>query len=569
MRILGFELTRVKAQPPEGLQSVNDRGGWFPIINEPFTGAWQRNISLRSENVLASAAVFSCITLIASDVAKCRPQIVEQDHNRIWNEVTLEPFSRLLTKPNGFQNRIKFFENWVVSKLVHGNTYALKSRNAQRKVEELYILEPKRVKPLVAPDGAVYYEVQADNLAGLGETVVIPATEIIHDTAVALYHPLCGVSPLTACGLAARQGLDIQQQSAQFFKNNSQPGGLLIAPGRIDKPTADRLKVAWDQHFGGPNTGRVAILGDGLKYESLTMNATDAQLIEQLRWTGENVCATFHVPNYKIGAGPPPSLDNIEALERQYYAQALQTLFECIELLLDEGLELSREGVRPLGVEFDLDDLLRMDSKTLIESEARAVGAGIRTPNEARKRLNTGPVQGGDTPYLQQQNFSLAALDKRDKLDDPFSAPKVSKTITTRKDENGNLVADVIEHHGVPATGGVKASGSSDVESMESIARRVAKETAGSVNLEFDYDGERSLTIRQLCDGELVGKACFALPIPLDRGLWTEGHYDAGDGVTFQSSYWLAQRSTFAKPGTDDSLASQCKTRTRRPGRRW
>ena len=226
----------------------------------------------------------------------------------------------------------------------------------------------------------------------------------------------------------------------------------------------------------------MAILGDGLKYKSLTMNATDAQLIEQLRWTGENVCATFHVPNYKIGAGPPPSLDNIEALERQYYAQALQTLFECIELLLDEGLELSREGSRTLGVEFDLDDLLRMDSKTLIKSEARAVGAGIRTPNEARKRLNTGPVQGGDTPYLQQQNFSLAALDKRDKLDDPFSAPKVSKTITTRKDENGNLVADVIEHHGVPATGGVKASGS-DAKSMESIARRVAKETAGSVDL--------------------------------------------------------------------------------------
>jgi hypothetical protein len=31
------------------------------------------------------------------------------------------------------------------------------------------------------------------------------------------------------------------------------------------------------------------------------------------------------------------------------------------------------------------------------------------------------PVAGGDTPYLQQQNFSLAALDRRDKAETPTS----------------------------------------------------------------------------------------------------------------------------------------------------
>src|SRR5262249_25899742 len=64
--------------------------------------------------------------------------------------------------------------------------------------------------------------------------------------------------------------------------------------------------------------------------------------------------------------------------------------------------------------EFELDDLLRMDTATMIESEKNAVGAGIKAPNEARARLNLPPVQGGETPYLQQQNFSLAALDRRD-----------------------------------------------------------------------------------------------------------------------------------------------------------
>jgi hypothetical protein len=44
------------------------------------------------------------------------------------------------------------------------------------------------------------------------------------------------------------------------------------------------------------------------------------------------------------------------------------------------------------------------------------------SPNEARRRINLGAVKGGASPYLQQQNFSLAALDKRDR-DDPFSKP--------------------------------------------------------------------------------------------------------------------------------------------------
>jgi hypothetical protein len=44
-------------------------------------------------------------------------------------------------------------------------------------------------------------------------------------------------------------------------------------------------------------------------------------------------------------------------------------------------------------------------------------------PNEARfKYFGLGPVTGGDTPYLQQQMFSLAALAERD-ASEPFAQP--------------------------------------------------------------------------------------------------------------------------------------------------
>jgi phage portal protein BeeE len=72
----------------------------------------------------------------------------------------------------------------------------------------MYVLDPFRTKPLVAPDGSVYYQLSKDNLAGVEDAVTVPASEIIHDTMTPLYHPLCGVSPLYACGVAASQGLD-------------------------------------------------------------------------------------------------------------------------------------------------------------------------------------------------------------------------------------------------------------------------------------------------------------------------------------------------------------------------
>src|SRR3546814_17413999 len=79
-----------------------------------------------------------------------------------------------------------------------------------------------------------------------------------------IFHPLVGLSPIFASGLAATQGLKIQENSANFFANASKPGGLLIAPGRIDPENAARLKETWETNYSGANAGHSAVLGDGL-----------------------------------------------------------------------------------------------------------------------------------------------------------------------------------------------------------------------------------------------------------------------------------------------------------------
>lgn len=435
MKILGFEITRVKEEEkqfgyPDLLTSVGHRGGWFPIVEEPFTGAWQRNIALRGDSLLAYHAVYACIDRITSDIAKCRIRLVEQDANMIWVETTSAAFSPVLRKPNGYQTRIQFFESWVASKLCHGNTYVLKERDNRNIVTDLYVLDPSAVYPYVAPNGDVYYRLSSDNLSELTEENTVPATEIIHDMTSIRYHPLCGIPPLMAAAMPATQGLRIQASATWFFENRAQPSGTITAPGLIKQEQAERIKEFWSTQFQGSKTGKVAVLGDGMKFEPITFTAVDSQLIEQLGLTAKMVCSAFGVPAHMVGAADPPSYNNIESLNQQYYSQTLQKYFEAIELLLDEGLGLTEVPDHTYGTEFDLDDLLRMDTATLVESEGKAVGAGIKAPNESRKRLNLGPTAGGNTPYLQQQNYSLAALNKRDTQADPF-APKQPATPPT------------------------------------------------------------------------------------------------------------------------------------------
>lgn len=431
MRFLGLNITREKAATVQ-LASPSGRGGWWPLIKESFTGAWQQNIEIKQDSVLSFHAVFACQTLIASDIAKLRIKLVAQDDTGIWTETKNPAYSPVLRKPNGFQNRIQWVESWVLSKLQSGNAYVLKQRDGRGVVTKLYVLDPGRVKPLVADDGSVYYELNTDHLSGLTESVVVPASEIIHDRFNCFFHPLVGLSPIFANGLAATQGLSIQSHSTKFFTNGSQPGGILTAPGAISDETATRLKAHWDTNYTGASVGKVAVLGDGLKYEAMAVKAVDAQLIEQLKWTAEVVCSTYHVPPYKIGIGQQPAFNNVQALNIEYYSQCLQVLIESIELCLDEGLATGEA----LGTEFDTDNLLRMDSVTQMDVIDKS--KNVLTLDERRRKLDAPKITGGDTVYLQQQDHSIEAIAARDAqlIDLANNPPPVAATVEPAANDN-------------------------------------------------------------------------------------------------------------------------------------
>lgn len=423
-----FDLT-VKRKAHDLITHVPTSRGWFNIasIKEGFAGAWQRSVVTPVQDSLQHPTFWSCVTLISSDIAKCCFYLTKEDDDGIYSDVDVAAFSPVLRKPNHYQNRIQFNEQWAQSKLCHGNTLVLKGRDRRGVVDSLYILDWTRCKPMVSPRGQVYYALSTDQLAadaldalrdGTNDrgdgNVIVPAREVIHDRWNTFYHPLVGLSPIYASGHLALHGLKIVGNSMRLASQGFQPGGVVTSAEVISQDNIDKFEKLWEDNYAGPeNTGKIVVLGGGLKFEKPpVMTAVDAEIIKQLNWDDEKICSTLHVPGFMVGVGGAPNYNNIESLKLQYYSQCLQIHIESMELGLGEGLGAVDAGYE---IEADVEEaILRMDLATRTKIEADGIKGGLSTVNEGRKALNKKPKKGGDVIYLQEQDHSIEWLAARD-----------------------------------------------------------------------------------------------------------------------------------------------------------
>lgn len=424
MKVFGLSLFERKEK---ALESVgNSWGNPWRIITEAFTGAWQRNITEKRADLITYPTQYACLMRVATDIGKLPFSLRTRAVGGVWTEVSNSAYDPVLRKPNGYQTPGQFRECWVLSKLTQGNTYVLKRRDNRGVVVAMYVLDPNKVLPMVADSGAVFYQLQTDKLNSLPEgypadQLIVPASEIIHDRCMTVHHPLVGVPPLAASYWPALKNMKIMRNATDFFANNAQPGGLLTAPAGMTEKDAEQVQKYWTEQFavGGAQYGKIAVIGADMKFQPFAMKSIDAQMIEQMRYGDEQICQPFGIPPFKVGIGSLPSGLGVDGLNQLYYADALQTHIEHMEALLDEGLAISR----PLGVELDLDPLLRMDEGKRAEVETKLVQGKIKTPDEGRARFNLAPTGGGDTLWGQNQDYPLGILANRMEWDQSMQPP--------------------------------------------------------------------------------------------------------------------------------------------------
>jgi hypothetical protein len=88
----------------------------------------------------------------------------------------------------------------------------------------------------------------------------------------------------------------------------------------------------------------------------------------------------------------------------------------------------------PLAVELDLWPLLRMDPAKQADYHSKLVSGSIEAINEARNSFNLPGLDGGDTVYMQQQDFPLDQV-RDNVLPANMPAPEPAPVVEPSDDE--------------------------------------------------------------------------------------------------------------------------------------
>lgn len=377
-------------------------------------GTWQMGLNptqATPELLLAFSAVYACVKIIAEDVAKLPVQVFQIDGTTGARQLKRNDYyTKLMDAPNEYQTGTDFMQLLMSSTLYRGNAFVFTPRNARGEIMEMHVLDPHQVQPLIEPvSGEIFYNCGTNLLAGIFGGRVIPSRFMInHRLPLLAHYPLFGTTPIMAAAAAASVGLNVMSNSQKLFQNQSRPGGVLQAPGKISKATADRLKEEWDNNYSNERLGKTAVLPEGLKWEPMAMSAQDAELIAQLRFTVEDVGRAFRVPPFMLGETSKTTYRNTEQLGRQYLGGCLGYHLQALERRFAAAFEFPADW----ELRFDLSSLLRAEIDVRFVAYTQALNAGWMTPNEVRAIEGLPPVEGGDEPHLQMQYIPLSQSGK-------------------------------------------------------------------------------------------------------------------------------------------------------------
>lgn len=405
-----------KKPVPQEKSWANTDQGWMDTSWD--AGWWQQNLQPLSGNGI-NEAVEACVSALAQTVASLPIYHFEEKDNGELDRKKGSNAERVLLRPNDYSTRSQFFNSLIRSMYYSADGYAVASRGGNRQINQLHIVEPKSMEPIMDPEnGEVYYwgSPRFGKMYNPETDNAYPARDVLHlRINVDPKRPLKGQTPLTAATNSVSANSSIIGQQASFFKNMLRPSGYLKTEAMLNREQMKQLREAVDEQAKGMNSGGMPIFSNGLDYQSMSLSSQDSQVVEAFAMTKESISSVFRVPLPLINSMAGSTFNNAEALMRWFLASGLGFLLEHIELELNNLFGL------PFGerLNFETKAMLRSDWKTQIDTLGEGVLKGIYSPNEARGMVGLPPAKDGDEPRVQQQVVPLSAWDMEPAAEEP------------------------------------------------------------------------------------------------------------------------------------------------------
>jgi len=378
---------RKPKQVAEEKSWVSTDEGWMNTSWDQ--GWWQQNLK-PLQGLGTNETVEACVSTLSQTVSMCPVYQLQEAPDGELTRQYASNAERVMLNPNPHVTRSEFMNNLIRSVYFTGNGYAFSTRNGTGAVGELYLLDPKNVNPVQDPEtGDIYYWVapQPSGQYNPETDLVYPERDILHvKINVDPKEPLKGVSPLTAAANSIAASNAITGHQAKFFNNMARPSGVLTTDATLNREQMLQLRDAVAKQTQGNDSGKVPILGNGLKWESMSLTSQDSQMVEAFGMTIGSISRVFRVPLPMINDLQGSTFNNAEQLVNWFLASGLGFLLEHIELELNKLFNLPFNQ----RMNFNTKVLLRSDWQSQISTLGEGTLKGIYSPNEARNILGLG-----------------------------------------------------------------------------------------------------------------------------------------------------------------------------------
>ena len=325
-------------------------------------------------------AVHRALTIITTSVMQLSLDVERGGHKLSPDEVPA-----IIRRPNLEMTRSEFLEQVTMSLAATGNAYLLRQQ-VGREVNQLEVLNPHEVMPYRNRAGRIRY-------AHHGHTY--PPDELEHTKLLSMPGSLYGVGPIQAAQGTMRTARDMRDFSANWFETGT-PSGVLSSEDKLTAEEARTYRRFWnnlDEH-GQPlseeeNPSRVKVMGRGLKYQPIALSPKDALWVDAQNFSTLEIARIFGVPSSLMMTaidGNSMTYANVEQEWLGYVRFGLMAYLRRIEEALT--------SITPRGqtVRFNVEALLRSDTRSRYQAHQTALDAGFLTINEVRQIENLPPL---------------------------------------------------------------------------------------------------------------------------------------------------------------------------------
>lgn len=370
-----------------------------------------KNVNERS--AMQMTAVYSCVRILAEAVAGLPLHLYRyKEDGGKERAIDNNLYHLLHDEPNKEMSSFIFRETLMTHLLLWGNAYAQIIRNGKGEVVALYPLMPNKMQVDRDENGELYYiytrsSDEAKTMDGV--TVYLTPRDVLHIPGLG-FDGLVGYSPIAMAKNAIGLAIATEEYGAKFFANGAAPSGVLEHPGTIKDPS--RLRENWNSTFGGSaNSGKVAVLEEGMKYTPISISPEQAQFLETRKFQIDEIARIFRVPPHMVGDLEKSSFSNIEQQSLEFVKYTLDPWVIRWEQSLSRSL-LNEDEKRRYFFKFNLEGLLRGDYESRMSGYATARQNGWMSANDIRELENMDKIPAEDGGDLYLINGNMLPLNK-------------------------------------------------------------------------------------------------------------------------------------------------------------